>query len=912
MLRELSGLCGDLAERIHAIRHDPPVNSLIQMAHDELLGRTSRDLDERQLADTLGQTILQARVAWTTADPRLHATSGQPGVLPPTDWLIGKLLPMAIGIPGSPYLSDALGRDIESILMAADDLVRSAASMRPVSSLPTELPFHDGFGFDSFFAAHDPRGRSRRGVFFTPPPLASFIVREVDRLLREEFRLAEGLADTSTWSQLLRGDTNGELRQADYDRPFINILDPAAGAGVFLIEVIDQIWTTFRFRQSEKGSEGAEAWNDQVSRHLLPRLRAIDLLLPACATAWVRIAEKLATTGYRFESTVPIGVELGDALAAPEDDSKQPELFDRAPVRRHQPVTVVVGNPPFSALTVSGNAWIDGLLRNPCLNRRQVGGFYEVDGIPLGEKKLWLHDDYVKFLRYAQWQIENAGCGIIGLVTSHGYLDNLTFRGVRRSLLNSFPRISIVDLHGSRKKREKPPDGLTDENLFGIDQGVAVGLFRKPPFESTPKVVRADLWGSRVNKMSALQSRQTPSWHALSPQAPYYLFAPFSTRVIEQDEYCRGFPLDKIMPVNSTAVVTARDSFAVAFTEEELLNRMRVFTDASLSDAELRHRYFSRTRSSRYPSGDTRGWKLETAREQARRRGDLRSLVQRCLYRPFDWRWVLWADWMIDWPRNDVTRHMLAGDNLALVTRRQMIPGQPANYFFVADRIVIDGLIRSDNRGSESFFPLFLQTESGSPQWNFSTEFLQACSRVGHEFAKKPRQLFQMIYAQFHSRAYRERYQSELCFGFPRVFIPASEPLFRVLVEHGRQLIEAHLLRGEFEVPRSISHESSTDSHSLTLPLRDWPQHDGETLWMNEDHSLNGISEAVWEFHVGGYQICKKWLRDRRGRTIHEREANQLRGITASISATIRIMGEIDSVIEKAGGWPVAFVGRAS
>jgi hypothetical protein len=189
------------------------------------------------------------------------------------------------------------------------------------------------------------------------------------------------------------------------------------------------------------------------------------------------------------------------------------------------PVTVVLGNPPFSALTTSANDWIDGLLRAQSLHGRHVGGFFEVNGVSLGEKKTWLHDDYVKFLRYSQWLIERAGCGVVGLVTNHGYLDNLTFRGVRQSLLNTFSRISAVDLHGNRKKRETDPSGGRDENVFGIDQGVAIGLFCRAPGKSSAAILRADLWGTRDQKLLALRPDAPPlPWQPIDPQSPNYAY----------------------------------------------------------------------------------------------------------------------------------------------------------------------------------------------------------------------------------------------------------------------------------------------------------------------------------------------------------------------------------------------------
>jgi hypothetical protein len=248
-------------------------------------------------------------------------------------------------------------------------------------------------------------------------------------------------------------------------------------------------------------------------------------------------------------------------------------------------------------------------------------------------------------------------------------------------------------------------------------------------------------------------------------------------------------------------------------------------------------------------------------------------------------------------------RHMLAGDNLALVTRRQMITNQPANYFFVADSIVIDGLIRSDNRGSESFFPLYVEAEAGDDgprRANFTGEFCNACGHLG---AVSAEDLFYMIYAQFHSAVYRNRYRSELCLEFPRVFVPRDKALFQRLVACGRHLVDNHLLRAPDVECRGAVGQLDR------LPTRDFPRFAAEKLWLSDGCWLDQVPAATWDFHIGGYQVCRKWLRDRAGRLLATHEIRHYSRLVTAVSNTLRIMAEIDSTIAAAGGWPNAFVG---
>ena len=284
---------------------------------------------------------------------------------------------------------------------------------------------------------------------------------------------------------------------------------------------------------------------------------------------------------------------------------------------------MIVGNPPFSGISQQQGRWIVDLLRGSEGGRDGWCNYFEVDGRPLGERKTWLQDDYVKFLRFAHWKIETAGCGIVGLVTNHGYLDNPTFRGVRQQLLATFPRITVIDLHGNRKKKERAPDGRQDENVFAIEQGTAIGLLRRPPAGGADGACARGIVGrggaetehARTGGRAFGAGRRRPGAvdPRMVPAAPNYFFAPRLAQA--EDEYDGAPRLPDLMPVNVTAPVTARDSFVVA-SREELLARMAEFRDLAVDDDEIRRRYFTSTRSAKYAPGDTRGWKLAEARRR--------------------------------------------------------------------------------------------------------------------------------------------------------------------------------------------------------------------------------------------------------------------------------------------------------
>jgi hypothetical protein len=401
-----------------------------------------------------------------------------------------------------------------------------------------------------------------------------------------------------------------------------------------------------------------------------------------------------------------------------------------------------------------------------------------------------------------------------------------------------------------------------------------------------PCVEYGELWGTRDDKLASL-SGAPPLARRVSMKPPHWRFTPTGASI--HPEFEAGWSLTDVMPVNTTAPVTARDHFVVAFTADELCQRIDEFRDLSIPDDEIRRRYFNRTRSRRYPLGDTRSWKLAEARRAVAADADWQAKIVRCLYRPFDWRCAFWHPAMIDWPRNDVTRHLLLPlqnpkskiQNLCLIARRQQLPTQPCTYFWVSDGLALDGVIRSDNRGSESLFPLYLLADGGRP--NFAPRFV---TEIGQRIGQPPRaeDLFAYIYALFHSPTYRERYAHELRGDFPRVLLPMSAASFGELVAIGRQLVELHLLRdgvGSLWQQEILHHGELSPAKDSRPPF-------------------NG-------FRVGGYEVHKKWLQPKH-RSLDD---SQYVAIARALSQTQACMAHIDNTIERAGGFPAAFASSA-
>ncbi len=603
--------------------------------------------------------------------------------------------------------------------------------------------------YETFLAAYDPKMRKVRGVYYTPEPVVSYIVRSIDHILKKDFGLKDGLADT-TMIPLYKTvhDRNGNTRRKKVGECHkVLILDPACGTGTFLHGVIDHIHEHI----VNKGQAGT--WSSYVSKHLLPRVFGFELLMAPYAVAHMKLGLQLAETGYDFQSGERLRIYLTNTLEEAHEfaglDLFATKIAQEANaasgVKSESPVMVILGNPPYSGLSENRNSWIEHLLKNKLPGNRGAQGYYTADGQPLGEKKVWLQDDYVKFMRLAQYRIELTGYGILSFITNHGYLDNPTFRGMRQSLTQTFDSIYILDLHGSSKKKQVAPQGLEDKNVFDIQQGVAIGLFVKRPTRShaPAKVYHADLWGNRRQKYQWLLGRTVAetAHGAILPNSPYYFFVPRDETL--RGEYESFWGLTSLAGRHLSGVVTARDAFAVAFDEAVLVQRMREFSDLSIPDVQVR---------SKYKLTENYAWRVSPARESLSK--DLsdsamgRQYVESLLYRPFDVRSIFYHPAVVWRPRLPFMLHMTAGPNLGLATTRSVEIGRGWEHALCTTHIIQHHTVSL--KEVNYLFPLYLyshledvdlfRTESlgvgDSPRRpNLSREFIEEFSgKLGLSF----------------------------------------------------------------------------------------------------------------------------------------------------------------------------------
>jgi len=618
--------------------------------------------------------------------------------------------------------------------------------------------------------------------------------------------------------------------------------------------------------------------------------------------------------GVYLTNTLERGIKQAEALLGPIGYIAE-ESNAAAHVKQEDPIEVVLGNPPYAGH--SANASMrqipDPLTGKMKTERTWIGSLIEdykqADGKPLGEKNpKWLHDDYVKFLRWGQWRITQTGRGVLAMITNHGYLDNPTFRGMRQQLMQTFSEIYLLNLHGNTKKKEICPDGSKDENVFDNQQGVAIGLFVKVPgLLGAAKVQYADLWGTREGKNKNLAEMEVIStpWRELQPCSPFYLFVPQDTDL--RAEYDRGWLVNEIFPLNSVGIVTARDSLTIHWTRQEVMDTVKDF--ANLDSESAREKY--------HLGKDVRDWKVDLAQKDLKSSGLKEELVTPVLYRPFDVRFTYYTGQtrgFICMPPPEVMGHMLAGENLGLISARSNKSQKP-DHFFCSQFIMETKCGESTTQSA--LFPLYIYPKDlfvkGKRSGNINPAFKEDLSaKVGLSFVPDgrgdlqtttgPDDVFSYAYSVFHSPTYRKRYSEFLKGDFPRLPLTGNKALFAALVGLGAELIDLHLMESP-ALDKLITRFPVAGSQKMEGVRY---QDSARRVYINSEQYFEGVPPEVWAFTIGGYQVCHKWLKDRKGRTLTFEDLQHYQKIIVALAETIRLMGEIDAAIEAHGGWPIA------
>jgi hypothetical protein len=750
--------------------------------------------------------------------------------------------------------------------------------------------------YETFLARYNPAKRKARGVWYTPEPVVNFIVRAVDKVLAEDFGLTDGIADTSKipiqWDtgQI---DKRGRAVTIRKDVHRVQILDPATGTGTFLAEAIKVV--ARRVNQIAPGH-----WSEYAERDLIPRLHGFELLMASYAMCHMKLDMVLTELGYRPTGTPPrLSVYLTNSLE--EGEKVEQNLFAQwlaneaklaSDVKRQTPVMCVIGNPPYSGISQNNGDWISALIED----------YKYVDGHHFGEKKHWLQDDYVKFIRLAESLIEKNGEGVLGFITNHGYLANPTFRGMRNHLLKTFSKIMILDLHGNANKGEINPNGGVDQNVFDIRQGVAIiiAVKKKGAPEGMAELFRSDAWGTRAEKQDLLWSSDLSSINTpIDTFAPYYMFYQVSREKLEA--YDNGISLANIFIERTVGAVTGRDAINASFTKaecEEKLEKLR-----TLSDSEAR-KYFH------LGDEDARDWTLKTAREDAKSATpEAFTTIQ---YRPFDQRHTCYTGksrGLYASPQYATLKHMLKRDNIALAYNKSVETDRP-----YTDAFVFGDIIQHHSLSLKEvnyLAPLYVYPDEGGLDQSIRAnldpklyaKFKKAAGLTGRDQPittvssalaaagdLRPNELkvFDYIYGVLHAPAYRETYREFLKIAFPRIPLPKNPDVFRHVSELGEALRRLHLMEDGAVGAASFRFEGDGDS------VVDKVRFEANAVWINSDQRFADVPVSAWEFTVGSYQPAEKWLKDRKGRTLTWDDIRHYQRMIRILSETEQLIKRID------------------
>jgi predicted helicase len=729
------------------------------------------------------------------------------------------------------------------------------------------------------------------------------------------------------------------------------------------------------------------AWPQYVKEHLIPRLNGFELLMTSYAMAHLKLDMLLTETGYvndsaadRLRIYLTNSLENDDAPDLPLFNFLSAEANEANRIKRDAPVMVVMGNPPYSVSSSNKSKWIQNLLVD-----------YKKD---LNERNIQpLSDDYIKFIRFGQHFIDKNGEGVLAYISNNSFIDGLIHRQMRKSLLQSFDEIYILDLHGNAKKKETAPDGSKDENVFDIMQGVSINLFvkhnpvRPEPLEGqatlravkpTPttvipaqagiqsglstanisnsaqpeprldsrlrgndgvgdkplaKVFHHSLYGKREAKYEALNAGdfKTLPWYQIQYKAPEYLFIQKDAEV--GNAYVQGFSVADLFPLNSSGISTHRDHFVVDTNSQALSKRIQRFYDLSVSDDEIKREIDLK---------DNRDWQLSLARKQSKFNA---TLIKTVTYRPFDNQAIYYDANLIDFGRQNVMRHLLAGDNFAFVSLRQSRNMEQGTFLITRNLVIKDTVSLLDRC---SAFPLYTYPNSNdllaettrTPNLNmqiveaiaqglgltFTAEktnptLTLALSQQERELSTQPQSqdarelspspfgrgvgvresfapidLLDYIYAVLHSPSYRETYKEFLKIDFPRVPYPKDAATFWQLVALGGELRQTHLLEtSESSTRMAIGLQADvvkypTSGNNIVTKLK----FEAGRVYINETQYFDSVPELAWAFYIGGYQPAQKWLKDRKDRALNYEDIAHYQKIIAALTNTHALMQEID------------------
>jgi len=876
-------------------------NTTLQQQYKTFKQVLIHDLNPKSFADIYAQTLAYGMFAARSQDETIEDFSRQEAaeLVPKSNPFLRKLFSYIAGVDIDNRIKTPVD-NLAEVFRAANvnellsDYGKSTQTQDPIIHF-----------YETFLAEYDPKLRKARGVWYTPEPVVNFIVRAVDDILKTEFGLSQGLADTSKVkvkrkvSHKKTADLRSKMVEKEIEQEVhkVQILDPATGTGTFLAAVIKHI-----YNKQFKAMQGA--WSGYVENDLIPRLNGFELLMASYAMAHLKMDLLLKETGYtERKSNKRFNIFLTNSLEEHHKDTGtlfsswlSDEANEANRVKRDTPVMCIIGNPPYAVSSTNKSKWIESLISD-----------YKRD---LKEKSYnSLSDDYVKFIRYGQHYVQKNGDGILAYISNNSFIDGITHRQMRKNLLETFDKIYILDLHGNAKKKEVCPDGSTDQNVFDIMQGVSINIFIKTGNKKANqlgKVFHSDLYGKRELKYPFLfdNAISTIKWKVLENQEPHYFFVHKDFKLVE--DYNKGFLLTELMKNLNPGVESGRDDLFIDFDKKGLKNKISsVFNDKN-----------SDVIKSKFKIKDTSSFKLESNLESSIYDD---NLTQKINYRPFDLRFSYYDNKLQRRASYDTFKHIIKG-SIGLVIKRGFSEKKSAPVFIVNSLSDRRGWSRAGMQGAESITPLYLyqnenedifSEENRKPNLNKKIVTVIA-DRISQVFTNEkadtqktfaPIDILDYIYAVMHSPTYREKYKAFLKIDFPRVPYPKDVTTFWQLVALGKQIREFHLLESPQTENYLTSYPKDGDNiisrkmtkNSIGFELSNEQEKTGK-VWINDEQYFDGVPEIAWSFYIGGYQPAQKWLKDRKGRELSFEDIIHYQKIIVALTQTHSLMQQIDKI----------------
>jgi predicted helicase len=729
--------------------------------------------------------------------------------------------------------------------------------------------------YEEFLSFYDPQQRKNLGAYYTPVQVVRYMVDMVDKILVNDFNIEKGLANNGTTNIIIESDPyqSGKktLTKKTISVPQVAILDPADGTGTFEAEIIKYI--------KQKYFNGGNAsfykkWI-QDKNGLLSRLVGFEIMITSYVVARLKIRRTIAETlGEIPEENLPTNIFLTNTLAKPKsllEKNAQQSFFDFSGAiteeaenadkwKCRRPIKVIIGNPPYNASSV---------------NFYDISAYkFEVDGkTKLQEKNpKWLNDDYVKFIRFAEQHIENDGNGVLAFISNNGYLDNPTFRGMRSSLLRTFDKIHILNLHGNSNKQETCSDGSKDENIFDIRVGVAIIIAIKASHSKNfAKVFYGDVYGLRENKFSILESKQV-EYKEIIPDNKTASFIPCVT--VGKDDYNNGISLTDLFIKYSIGIVMGRDNLCVQNTQADI---EKVLYDMQTKDPEqLRQQYGL--------GKDTRDWTVKGAIDEVEKQdGEITQIA----YRPFDSRWTYFTGKSKGFhcmPRGEVMQNFIGGENVGIIFVRGDT-NKTNSSAFIVNSITDNSINISQSSGVCSVAPLFIKGSDLINEFtpNFNPKQLD---KLTQNLTTKPTQIqvFDYCYGVLYDPNYREKYNEFLKRDYPKVPIIENETMFKKYTAAGEKLRKLHLMQTNAELDLQI------DGGDLEIGAI---KYINSELWINKTTKIIGIPNEVYNYFIGGYQVLSKWFKNHKGEELTIENFEHIKKVAGILAETIKVQKEI-------------------